>query len=308
MSSIFQTPILFLIFNRPDTTNIVFQKIREIRPKKLYVAADGPRIEKMGEVDKCEQVKQLVLSQIDWECEVKTLFRTENLGCKIAVSQAIDWFFENEEQGIILEDDCLPDISFFGFCEELLIKYEKEEKILHISGDNFQNGIKRGSRSFYYSSICHIWGWATWRRAWKLYDREVKKWSNYVENKQIRNAFLDAKMQQYYIDSIQKAVDNEIDTWDLQWAACILINEGVAIMPNVNLISNIGFGEEGTHTKNVHSKLSNLATTPVKYPLVYPSSIEIDQEADKYAFYAFFYTSKWQLFKYNIKKQLKSFF
>ncbi len=161
----FQTPILFLIFNRPDTTKRVFESISRVKPTKLYIAADGARKNKVGEVLLCQETRNII-ELIDWECEIKTLFRTENLGCKIAVSSAIDWFFENEEQGIILEDDCLPHPSFFGYCETLLNYYKDDLRIGHIGGDNFQKGKKRGEGSYYFSQYYFIWGWAIWKLAW----------------------------------------------------------------------------------------------------------------------------------------------
>ena len=159
------TPVLFLIFNRPELTEKVFQKIQDAQPKYLFVAADGPRDNKYGEKDLCEKTRAVVLENITWECEVKTLFRTENLGCRTAVSSAINWFFENVEEGIILEDDTVPDNSFFSYCQALLEKYRNHEQIMMITGDNFQDGIKRGNGSYYFSRYVHIWGWASWRRA-----------------------------------------------------------------------------------------------------------------------------------------------
>ena len=168
------TPILFLVFNRPDTTSKVFQRIREIQPLKLFIAADGPRPEKEGEKEKCETVKRSVLENIDWPCEVKTLFRNNNLGCGKAVSNAITWFFQNVEEGIILEDDILPDKSFFNFCKDLLEKYRYDERIKVIGGSNIHKkaGIKD---SYYFSSICRIWGWASWRRVWTM-ERRCWNW------------------------------------------------------------------------------------------------------------------------------------
>ena len=155
-----ETPVLFLVFNRPDTTAQVFEAIRQAKPPRLYVASDGAREDKEGELEKVKQVREIV-SQVDWNCEVKTLFRDKNLGCKIAVSSAIDWFFEQEEMGIILEDDCLPHPTFFRFCQELLERYRDDERIGMISGNNFQFGRKCTDYSYYFSMYSHIWGWAS---------------------------------------------------------------------------------------------------------------------------------------------------
>ena len=170
----FNTSILFLIFNRPEETKRVFESIKEAKPSKLYLASDGPRSHVIDEEKIVSEVKLNVLNAIDWDCEVKTLFREKNLGCKIAVSEAISWFFDHEDQGIILEDDCLPSQSFYRFCEELLNIYKNDLRIWHISGDNFQNGIARSEESYYYSKFSHVWGWATWKDRWQHYDVMMK--------------------------------------------------------------------------------------------------------------------------------------
>jgi hypothetical protein len=180
MFEICNTPVLFLIFNRPNTTEQVFEAIAKAKPRCLFVAADGPRTDKEGEAEKCQAVRDII-KRVDWDCEVKTLFREQNLGCKEAVSSAITWFFEQVEEGIILEDDCLPSDSFFSFCAELLEKYRDDKRIMMISGDNFQDGIQRGDASYYFSSVPWIWGWATWRRAWRLYDREMQTFPSFVK-------------------------------------------------------------------------------------------------------------------------------
>ena len=169
------TPVLFLIFNRPETTEIVFSVIRKAEPPRLYVAADGPRPDYPNDAESCEIVRAIA-TDVNWDCKVKTLFRDQNLGCKLAASKAIDWFFEQELEGIILEDDCLPDQSFFWFCQELLGKYRDDTRIMHIGGTNFQFGKERTKYSYYFSRYAHVWGWASWRRAWKFYDVEMKNW------------------------------------------------------------------------------------------------------------------------------------
>ena len=301
----YATPILFLIFNRPDTTQKVFEKIMAIKPTKLYLAVDGHRLHKAGEYEKCEQVKQLILNNIDWECEVKTLFRTENIGCKLAVSQAINWFFEHEEQGIILEDDCVPDLSFFDFCAQLLEFYKFDDKVMHIGGNNFQNGIKRGDGSYYFSNLNHIWGWATWKRAWKKYDIELKKWKIFRNSDKFSCLFPDKKIINYYDNLINQVIDNQFDTWDVQWTASIWINDGISILPNNNLVSNIGFGSDGTHTKNVKSKMSNISTNPIKLPLKILTNILVDNKADTFFYKNFIYISTFATVKYKIKTLLR---
>jgi hypothetical protein len=162
-----------MIFRRPDFTSRVFEQIRNVRPARLYIAADGPRSGREGEQQLCIETRAII-EQIDWDCELKTLFREKNLGCKMAISSAIDWFFEQEEEGIILEDDCLPNQSFFRFCDTMLEKYRNDDRIRHISGCNLQHGKKWGTASYYFSNLTHAWGWANWRRVWKDYDRDLK--------------------------------------------------------------------------------------------------------------------------------------
>jgi len=164
-----RTAVLFVVFNRLNTTKQVFAAIRKAKPYRLYVAADGPRVAKSGEVAKVKAVRDYVRENIDWDCEVKTLFRENNLGCKYAVSSAVDWFFENEEMGIILEDDCLPHPDFFDFCAKLLECHVHDDRVSVVTGNNFQNGIKRGGFAYYFSKYSHCWGWASWRRAWQQY-------------------------------------------------------------------------------------------------------------------------------------------
>ena len=172
INSSINTAVLFMVFNRPNTTSKVFEEIKKARPPRLYVAADGPRKDKDGEEKKVLKVREIATA-VDWPCEVKTLFREKNLGCKSQTSSAITWFFKNEEQGIILEDDSLPHIDFFYFCEFLLDYYHDNKKILTIAGCNFQDGNKRGDASYYFSKYFQCWGWAGWRRSWSYYDGEI---------------------------------------------------------------------------------------------------------------------------------------
>jgi len=277
-----KTAVLFLIFNRPDTTRLVFAEIRKARPEKLYVAADGPRKDRAGEFEKCRMVREIV-SQVDWECEVRTLFREENLGCKMAVSSAIDWFFQNVEEGIILEDDCLPDQSFFLFCQELLAKYRNDTRIMHIGGVNFQFGHARGDGSYYFSRYNHIWGWATWRRAWAYYDVKMKTWPKFLKQNQIANVFEDRSIQRYWLKCFQAAYDGKIDTWDYQWMHAVWSQNSLTVLPNVNLISNIGYGGNAAHTSNKIDKFSNMPIGGMS-EIAHPSFVMTNKAADIFTF------------------------
>jgi hypothetical protein len=272
-----QTAILFLVFNRLDTTKQVFEAIRKAKPPRLYIAADGAREDKDGEAEKVTSVRDYVMENMDWDCEVKTLFREENLECKYAVSGAIDWFFDNEEMGIILEDDCLPSQSFFWFCEELLERYKDDLQVGQISGDNFQNGIKRGEADYYFSIYNHIWGWASWTNRWKNYDVEL---DTINDKKFIKNLFQNKNTQYYWLKVFENMKNKKIDTWDYQWTFTLWNNNQLTILPNINLIENVGFGEGATHTTG-ESEFANLKA----YDIVlseYLLEININKEADDY--------------------------
>lgn len=274
------TPVLFLIFNRTDTTQQVFNEIRKARPKKFYIAADGPRADRKDEAEKCRMTREII-KQVDWECEVKTLFRDKNLGCRKAVSSAITWFFENVEEGIILEDDCLPDSTFFTYCEQLLEKYRDDNRISMISGVNFQFGNKRGEYSYYFSRYTHIWGWASWRRAWKYYDVDMAAWPEIRDNDMLSNIFRDRKRVEYWESYLEKTYSGKINTWDYQWAFTSWINNFLIILPNSNLVSNIGFGMEATHT-SAANKFANMQREKMKFPLKHPGYVIQDVKADRF--------------------------
>jgi hypothetical protein len=279
----FTTPVLFLIFNRPETTKQVWEVIQSVRPKHLYVAADGPRSTRPEDIEKCKQARAIV--QPDWDCELKILYREENLGCRNAVSQAITWFFNEVEEGIILEDDCLPDPTFFNFCSVLLEKYRNEPSIMHIGGCNFQYGKKRGEGSYYFSKYNHIWGWATWRRAWESYDMDMKDYPLLKNQKTWREVFFNEYEEKKWRPKFQSVYDNKYDTWDYQWTFAIWKSKGLAVTPQVNLISNIGFDKNATHTISKNN-LSSLKTMQIG-EWRWTDTIAINQDADKYTFLKF---------------------
>ena len=258
-------PVLFLVFNRINTTKQVFSTIREAQPPRLYIAADGAR-PNYDEQDKVDTVRNYIVNNIDWDCKVKTLFREKNLGCKYAVSGAIDWFFENEEMGIILEDDTLPSQSFFYFCQELLEKYRYDERIMKIAGFNEMEGFKQNKDSYLFANFGSDWGWASWSRAWKHYDVEMSDWPE----------FKDKKLNQYYpfIEKrnkiFEKTYKNNIDTWDYQWHYAINKNHGLVCIPCKSLVKNIGFGKEATHTQKVELSRQKVNRKEINFPLIHP--------------------------------------
>lgn len=273
------TAVLFLVFNRPDTTALVFEAIRNVRPTRLYVAADGPRLDRKGEAERCAEVRRIA-TNIDWDCEVHTLLRDNNLGCKNAVSSGITWFFEHEEAGIVLEDDCLPDPSFFPYCAELLERYRETPEVMCITGNNFQSDMQGWAYSYYFSIFNHCWGWASWRRAWELYDFDLNKYKN-TDSKAIMESLSTVPgFADYFIVQLDAVKEGRIDTWDYSWSWTCWLNNGLTCTPKVNLVSNIGFGEEATHTFDVHSPAANLARDEIYLPLEHPTNIEVSHDFD----------------------------
>jgi hypothetical protein len=296
------TAVLFLIFNRLDTTKQVFNAIKKAKPPKLYIASDGARKHKKNELKIVEEIREFVLKNIDWHCEIKTLFRNENLGCKKAVSDAITWFFNNEEQGIILEDDCLPTQSFFWYCEELLNKYKNDLRIWHISGNNFHFGWTRDNDySYYFSYYGSIWGWATWKSRWKEYDVNIRNYNEIKNKNYLWDLFgnqIEANFRYRNLDEILKG----LDTWDYQWAFARFINSGLSIVPLNNLVKNLGFGKEATHTNSKNDKRANMSYYDIKLPLKHPTFIIRDKISDDKFFKDFVKNS---YITYNIKKIIK---
>lgn len=272
-----RSPVLFIVFNRPDTTATVFEQIKIARPPRLYVAADGPR-EGRNENLRCEQTRQIV-NEVDWDCEVKTLFQEKNLGCRDGEVTAMDWFFENEEEGIIVEDDCLPDNSFFKFCDELLEKYRFDTKVDHIAGGNFQHGKKWGDGSYYFSNLPHTWGWAGWRRVWKGYDKTLSKYNEDDASRILNATFNDPEITSEWVRIFREVKTREIDTWDYQYSFMLFFKGGVGIIPNVNLISNIGFGNNPTNTLNAESTWSKIPLGKIE-EIVHPTDLTVQLEAD----------------------------
>lgn len=280
----FEVPIAFLIFNRPDSTALVFEEIRRIRPIKLLVVADGPRSDHPGEAEKCAKVRS-VIERVDWPCVVLKNYAETNLGCKKRVSSGLDWVFEQVEEAIVIEDDCVPDQSFFSFCESLLAHYRYDERIMHIGGANFQGGITRGDGSYYFSRLNHVWGWATWRRAWKYYDVNMSSYPLFREHYHLDNILPHKGMSRAWSRSFSTVFANQMDTWDYQWTYAMWQQNGLSIIPNGNLISNIGFGSDATHTRDNANPFSFTLASP-HGDLVHPRFVLPDRAADEYTFRA----------------------
>lgn len=281
------TPVVFLIFRRPDLTNRVFQAIRRAQPKILLVVADGPRNEIEAEL--CEQ-SRAVTEQVNWDCEVLRNYADVNLGCRKRVSSGLDWAFEQVEEAIILEDDCLPHPSFFSYCESLLGYYRTDERVMVVSGSNFQNGKKRSSYSYYFSKYNHCWGWATWKRAWSHWEFNPEKWIDFRDSgllSSICTAPLEATYWTKIFDRLFLA--GEPDSWAYVWTFACWAQNGLTALPTVNLVSNIGFGEDATHTLG-ESSLSNMRTYDIG-EISHPNYMVFHSQADAYTFQNHFYTA-----------------
>lgn len=300
-SSMSKTPILFLIFNRPNQAMEVLDAIRKHAPERIYIAADGARDTRPGEEEVCAQLRAKVLESIDWKCEVKTRFQPSNIGCKLAVSGAIDWFFEQEEMGIILEDDCLPNTSFFRFCEELLEYYKEDERIMQISGNNFQFGKKWGDASYYFSKYNHIWGWASWRRAWKLNTLDKSQFDEFVKSNQINYLFQNSSERKFWMSHLKNVYQNNVDTWDAQWTLSMWMQNGLCILPNVNLVSNIGFGEDALHTKDGDGIMACVKTEELDNAIFHAKYLNCKIEADSNSFQKIYNMSPFYRFINTLK-------
>lgn len=278
------TPVLFLIFNRPDLTQKVFHAIRKARPKKLFVRADGPRKDRIGEAEQCQKTKDIV-KQVDWKCEAYYDFSEVNLGCKTAISSGINWFFENVEEGIILEDDCLPNQSFFWFCQELLQRYRDDDRIMQISGNNYLFGKKTYEASYYFSKLNDVWGWATWKRAWKHVDINMTSFPEFKAKNQIENYLEDKRAIRWLMSYFQEAFDSEKGIWSPSWTYAMCIQNGLTIVPSVNLVSNIGLGRcDSTSSSGKTWSLYGSANTYEIEQMIHPTSILPDKEADRLRF------------------------
>jgi len=282
------TPVLLVIFNRPKTTQLVFEAIRKAKPTRLYIAADGPRKNVESDSKNCAEARKII-EQVDWDCRVETLFREENVNCGVGPSSAFTWFFEHEEEGIILEDDCVPSQSFFWFCQELLDYYRHDTRVMHIGGNNFLNGWKKDNDySYYFSRSGHIWGWATWRRAWQKFDFTIKNYTKAKRNGFFQYYFLNPIEKIYRLRKFNKTTAREnVDWWDYQWDFARYSNSGLAIVPNTNLVTNIGFGDLATHTTNVNSKRSSMEANDIQFPLDHPPFMIRDVVSDKRYFKIF---------------------
>ncbi len=299
------TPVLLLIFNRPDTTKRVFEAIRKERPKRLFIAADGPRPNKPDDAKRCAEAREIATA-VDWDCELKTFFRDGNVGCGQGPAGGINWFFEHVDEGIILEDDCLPSPLFFRFCAELLDRYRNDTRVMEIGGNTFlDEAIRDKEYSYYFSSHNNIWGWATWKRAWALYDFEMRNYKTIVENGYLKSCFPSFYEYNYFKWILDRTYANikNVSWWDYQWELCRRLNSGLAIVPQRNLIINIGLGADATHTLEEDGTGSDLKFEDIQFPLKHPEFVLQDIRKDELFFRKTFTTPA-----SRIKSRIKDLF
>jgi len=278
-----RTPAVLLIaWRRPDTIEAVINSLRVANPERVYVACDGPNPARAGEAEMVKLTRSVVEKAIDWPCKVEELYSEINLGCRLGVSTAINWFFDQEEEGIILEDDIVVHEDFFNYCANLLNHYRNDTRVWAISADNFQDGQWRGSGSYYFSHNPHCWGWASWRRAWRHYDLNLTTWPEFRDSGAMVHLFSNTAERQFWWNIWERLYrDGQPDTWDYQWSYTVMVNGGLVALPNTNLASNIGFNKQATHTLSHVSTLANLPTQPLG-EIVHPRHVLRNTDADDY--------------------------
>jgi len=275
-------PVLMIIFNRPELTRRVFEQVRRARPNRLFVAADGPRTPE--EAGRCAEARAIV-DEVKWECDVQARFSDVNQGCRVGPASAITWAFEQCEQMIILEDDCLPRPSFFPYCEELLERYRDDERVMTVSGDNFQLGSRQMPYSYYFSRYSHTWGWASWRRAWSHYDIGMRRWEELRDTPWLLDLLGDAGWAEYWGRLFDLTFAGMISTcWDYQWCFASWSQNALTALPSVNLVTNLGFGRDSTHTVDASNPLSGLPTEDLAFPLRHPWGLIWDRAADRFTY------------------------
>lgn len=275
-------PVALILFNRPQHTARVFERIAAARPQKLFLIADGPRADRPDDREKCAQARALV-ERIDWDCDVRRAYSDINLGCGVRPATGIRWVFEQVERCIILEDDCVPDSSFFSYCSELLEHYANDERVMTISGRNHLPRSASAPFSYHFTLFPNCWGWATWRRAWRLYDFNIPQWRDLRHSEWLADLLREPQAVEYWAPLFDKACDAGpgLDYWDHQWSFTCWSQHGLSIAPNVNLIQNVGFGSDATHTRSAADYRANAQAGTMASPLRHPPYVARDVHADR---------------------------
>lgn len=267
------TAVLLLVFNRPESTEQVFRAIRRQAPRQLFVAQDGAR-PIAGELELCQEVRAIV-EDVDWECDAQYLMRDENLGCGRAVSEAVTWFFDHVEEGVILEDDCVPTPDFFAYCREVLDRYREDERVWMASGVNLLGRWRTGGASYFFADG-GVWGWATWRRAWRFMDLHPSEWRDPARRARARQ-FLGDDLWDAVVPELERVFRGDLDTWDYQWLFVRASHGGAGAVPAVNLVRNVGFGQGATHTIEATSPYARMRTGRLDTPIRHPAGVVVDK-------------------------------
>ena len=279
-------PVLLILFNRPEPTRLVLEAVRQARPARLYVAADGPRPAHPTDAARCAETRALVMAGVDWPCQVRTLFGTTNQGCGLGPAAAISWFFEQEPEGIVLEDDCLPTPDFFRFCAELLPRYRTDTRVMHIGGNNLareaHQPVTPGGDSYHFSGRVHSWGWASWRRAWQHFDFTLALLPQLRRRRALADVYPSRLERWFWLRKFEavRTGPQPAHIWDYQWHFAVAAHGGLAIVPAVNLVANIGFGAEATHTFDAHDQNAHPAPGALRFPLCHPPVVLRDGRRD----------------------------
>lgn len=272
--------VIFLVFNRPAETARVFARIRAARPRRLFIVADGPRPGRAGEAEKCRQVRELVEQGIDWPCAIVRDYAEANLGSGRRVASGITAAFAQTDEAIILEDDCLPDPSFFPFCAELLARYRDDPRVGLIGGSHHQFESRPDGPSYYFCRYGNTWGWATWRRAWEKFDYEMKDWPAWRDAGGVERLFSEPAVRRFWRATWDESAGRR-DVWDYQWVFCYLRHGLLGTLPRVALVENIGFGADATHTAGLGE--AGPPVESMRFPLQHPARIEPDLVAEAVA-------------------------
>ena len=277
----FHTPVAYFVFNRPWITAKSFNVIKKLKPRNLYIIADGPRKNFQNDNFRCQETRKIV-QDIDWECNLRTNFSEVNQGMKNRNISGLNWLFDNEEMAIILEDDNLADLSFFYFASELLKYYEHNDNIFQITGVNWQNGIKRNNFSYYFSKYNHLWGWATWRRCWKYYDKNIKFWEEWKKSGEWKKICPDFTERIFWTKTFDEYLAKDLNSWAYPWLLTAFYKKGLTVIPKNNLVRNIGFFGGGTHEFSVNNLLTN--NYHMESDLKHPEIVKNNEQADLYTF------------------------
>jgi hypothetical protein len=276
-----ETPVAFFLFNRPETTARVFSQIRQAAPSRLFLIADGPREDRPADAEQCAAARRMV-ERIDWPCRVHTNFVPYNMGCTQRMATGIDWVFDQVDEAIILEDDCLPDLTFFRFCEVLLKRYRDEPRVMQIGGFNIPLDRRTKAFSYYFSRFATNWGWATWRRAWNHYDVGVKEWPAVRDTSWLLDIVKHPSIVSHWTRMLDRAHRHELGTWDYQWLFACWKQRGLSVQPTVSMISNLGFGDAATHTvSSCHDPRADVRAMPTQFPLRHPELFAESPTADR---------------------------